>query len=61
MSNSRLFCFGFLTWLALLMILSFWSIEPKPTGFERLIGNFIIGAHFGIVAVAGFGDRKPRT
>lgn len=61
MSNSRIFCWGFVAWCMALTVFAFAGAEPKFIGFERTVGNFIIGATWGIAAIALFGDRKPRT
>lgn len=61
MSNSRIFCTGFVIWFLVVTVLSWFGAQPRFTGFERTIGNFLIGSAWGISAVALRGDRKRAT
>lgn len=57
MSNSRIFCHGFIAWAVVCLILRMFGIEPDYTGVERQVAWAIIGCYAGICAVAFLGDR----
>lgn len=57
MSNSRIFCWGFLIASIAFATLGWFGVESRYTGMSALVGKFMLCAHTGFTAVAIWGDR----
>lgn len=53
MSNSRLFCIGFVAMWIVFALLG----EARP-GFDRALGQLAVSIYIGALLVAFYGDRK---
>lgn len=58
MSNSRIFCWAFVSFIFTDFAIIMAGVKPVYNGIDGLIAKFIVGSVISMSAVAMLGDRK---